>query len=489
MTRIRLVVGLAFGLLLCVPPIAAQQKEQSRDPRVSSRVEPYGPVEPRESSSAARNQEEALPVRRQTETAPPPLTGVEAVTLQRMGRTRSYVVPYLHLSQTVDTNRRGATVGDPELFSYSLFNAGLTVDRIWRNYQLTAHYSGGGLIPNHRSDAQDRNRFFHQAGFTQRITLRNWQFLFSDYFSWLPESAFGLPAGGLLNPQEIGIGHGLGEGGPVLNTSLLPNQAFFSGDSRRISNAAAGQVLRQLTRRSSITASGAFGLLNFLDGDLLDGRSANFTAGYNYLISPQDTLAVGYTHGRFWFIGSDLVVTSHNLHLGYGHQISDRMALVLSGGPDLLIRSAPGGLQTDRRLSWSVRSVLSYQFPRSRLYLSYYHFLNGGSGIFTGARTHHAELGWNHQLTRHWGWNTRLAYSRNSELATGGTDGRWFHSVLGGVSFGRPLGRYTDIFFSYDVQRQQSSFPICVGTECGRVMLRHMFGIGFRFGYRPIEIE
>ncbi len=488
MTRKLLVAGITFGLLLCVPQATAQQKEPTRDTRVSNRVEPYGPVEPRESTSAARNQEDPLPARQQTEASPPPLTGVEAVTLQRMGQTRSYFVPYLHLSQTVDTNRRGVTVGDADLFSYSLFNAGITVDRLWRNYQLTAHYSGGGLIPNRRSDAQDRNRFFHQAGFTQRITLRNWQFLFSDYFSLLPESAFGLPAGGLLNPRDIGIGHGLGEGGPILNTSLLPSQAFFSGDSRRISNAAVGQVLRQLTRRSSVTASGAFGVLHFLDGDLLDGRSANFSAGYNYLIGPQDTLAVGYTYGRFWFIGSDLVVTSHNLHLGYGHQISDRMALVVSGGPDLLIQSAPGGLRNER-LSWSVRSVLNYQFQRSTLYLSYYHFLNGGSGVFTGARTHHVELGWNRQLTRHWGWNTRLAYSRNSELAVLGTDGRRFHSVLGGMSFGRPLGRYTDIFFSYDVQRQQSSFPICVGTECGRVMLRHMFGIGFRFGYRPIEIE
>ncbi|MCL6565058.1 MAG: DUF481 domain-containing protein [Acidobacteriia bacterium] len=487
MTRKLLVAGITFGLLLCVPQATAQQKEPSRDPRVSNRVEPYGPVEQRESTSAARNQEESLPARQQTET-PPPLTGVEAVTLQRMGQTRSYFVPHLHLSQTVDTNRRGVTVGDADLFSYSLFNAGITVDRLWRNYQLTAHYSGGGLIPNRRTEAGDRNRFFHQAGFTQRITLRNWQFLLSDYFSLLPESAFGLPAGGLLNPGDIGIGHGLGEGGPILNTSLLPSQDFFSGDSRRISNAAVGQVLRQLTRRSSITASGAFGVLHFLDGDLLDGRSANFSAGYNYLISPQDTLAVGYTHGRFWFIGSDLVVTSHNLHLGYGHQISDRMALVISGGPDLLIQSAPGGLRNER-LSWSVRGVLNYLFQRSTLYLSYYHFLNGGSGVFTGARTHHVELGWNRQLTRHWGWNTRLAYSRNAELAVRGTDGRRFHSVLGGMSFGRPLGRYTDIFFSYDVQRQQSSFPICVGTECGRVMLRHMFGIGFRFGYRPIEIE
>jgi hypothetical protein len=61
--------------------------------------------------------------------------------------------------------------------------------------------------------------------------------------------------------------------------------------------------------------------------------------------------------------------------------------------------------------------------------------------------------------------------------------------VLGGFSLSRPVGRYTDIFFSYNVQRQQSNFPVCFGGSCGQVMLRHVFGVGFRFGYRPIEIE
>ncbi len=477
-------------LLLSVSGAMAQkQKEKDRDPRLGNPIEPYGALEQQESSSAVRGQGRDPVVERQQEAAPRPLTGVEDVTLERMGLTRSYFVPYFHVSQTVDTNRRGFTVGRSDLSSISLFNGGVSLERQWRNYHLSAHYSGGGTIHNNPRDDEKRYYYFHQAGLTQRIFLRRWQFLVGDYFSYLPESAFGLPSTGLFNPGELGLGQGLGEGGAILNSSLVPSQAIFTGDSRRISNAVAGQALYQLTRRSSVTFSGAFGLLHFLEGGFQDGRSTSFSAGYNYLLGPQDTIAVGYTHGRFWFTQSDLIVTSHTVHVGYGHRITGRMSLQISGGPDLLLRSALNGLVEDRRLSWSVRSTLNYQFQRSSLYLSYNHFLNGGSGVFNGARTHLVEADWDRQLTRNWGLNTRVAYSRNSELTAGGADGNVFHSVLGGFSLGRPVGRYTDIFFSYNVQRQQSNFPVCFGESCGQVMLRHIFGVGFRFGYRPIEIE
>jgi hypothetical protein len=489
MTR-KLLIFLAITLLFCVyGTTAQQQKEKSRDPRLANPIEPYGPLGEQESSSTTRDQTSDPSVQRQPEAAPRPLTGVEDVTLERMGRGRSYFVPYFHFSQTVDTNRSGLTAGQADLSSVSLFNGGISLEREWRNYHLSTHYSGGGTVYNNAQDGLRRSYYFHQAGLTQRIFLRRWQFLIGDYFSYLPESAFGLPGTGLFDPGAIGPGHGLGEGGALLNTSLVPSQSIFTGDSRRISNAAVGQGLYQLTRRSSVTFSGSFGLLHFLDGGFQDGRSTNFSTGYNYLLGPQDTIAVGYTHGRFWFTGSDLTITSHTVHVGYGHQITGRMSLQISGGPDVLLRSALNGLVKDHRLSWSVRSTLNYQFQRSSLYLSYNHFLNGGSGVFSGARTHLVQANWDRQLTRNWGLDMRVAYSRNAELTSAGAGGNVFHSVLGGFSLSRPVGRYTDIFFSYNVQRQQSNFPVCFGGSCGQVMLRHVFGVGFRFGYRPIEIE
>ncbi len=486
---------------LCVGATWAQQK----DPRVNPPVAPEPSLSPRESSSKPRQEGASTPAT-ETDSATPdtrPLSGAERFTLGEIGKRRSYVLASLDFFETADSNS-GNTGNKTNFDTASTFSGHITLQRLWSRYQLTADYTGGGSIYNDRSSL---NTTLHQFGLSQAITWRRWSLRLSDNLGYLPESAFGFGGfnSGLGSPLPNAVNLNPVSNVVNLNPTFAPSQTIFTSRAARLSNTAVGEVQYGLNPRSSITATGSYGILHFLGSDFINSNNAVFQTGYNHELTKRDTLALTYGFSRFWLGCTALlqqpctarVIHDHTVQLGYGRRVTGRLALQLSAGPEIYRASDPVS-GSGRRLTWTTSSSLHYRFPRTELELSYANLLGGGAGVLRGTRNHEVQLTVTRQLSRMWSGSLDLGFARNiglrentTQIVTAQSVQPTFNSWHTGVNVNRPLGRYTNIFFNYVLLRQtaHNNAPCIVGGICATTLLRHHFGLGFNWHLRPIRID
>lgn len=475
----KLRTGIAMlALLLGAPAIWAQQK----DPRVNPPAPPLPAAEPAESSSKTPGgpaASAAEPEKSKQDSRS--LSSAEAWTPGGSG-ARNYVLPALSIYQSGDTNP--GNQGSPELEAATTLTGELALHRLWGRNEFTGSYRGGGTL---YSSSTHLNNWFQQFDFSQKFRGRRWTLLVADRAEYAQDpSGFGsFTSGGLPG----GLGSAVGRQLVDLNSAVLPNQTILTTRAARLSNTILGEWQYQSSRRSTLTLTGSYGLLHFLDDGFIDGTSSYFGAGYDYLVTPYDTLAVSYRANLFRYRDFDQTTDSHAMYLTYGRRITGRLALQLGAGPQVTLLDRLGVSETI--LSWSVQSSLRYRFPGSELGLTYARAVTGGAGVFLGAQTHDVGLSWSQRLSRTWESSLDFGYARNEpfQSSAAGFGDRTYDTWRGGVRLGRSVGRYTRVTLNYGVERQASQSATCVGTACGLVGLRHIFGIGFNFRFRPVNID
>jgi hypothetical protein len=462
-----------LALALCVPAAWAQQ----RDPRLNPPVAPLPPLTPGESSSKAPDSVAAAPEPAPARPDTRPLSGVEQWQIES-GGGRSFLQPSFSLYQGADTNPRsdGRDSG-PE--SVTRLSGRLILQRLWDNYEIALDYVGSGQIYSTRSSL---NSSVHDFTLRQHIRGRRWSFLFSDTVNYSPDAARG----------GYGTG-GYGFAGPLgyqpgtLRPLVGPSQSILTTRSARISNVAVGQAEFMASRRTSFTFGGSYGMLRFFESGFLESNTASFHGGYNYAWTPRDTVAVSYGTSLLRYEGTDAGINSHTVHVSYGRRITGRLALQLSAGPQITTFDNFGA-ELDTVVSWSVQSSLSYRRGRTGLGLSYARSTTEGSGVMPGAQTHYVRTSLSRQLSRMWSGSVYFGYSQNERLFRASAGPRTFHSWDSGFQVGRTVGRQGRMYLRYSAQRQTVDAPGCLGT-CGAVGLRHVFGIGYSYQFRPIELE
>jgi hypothetical protein len=484
MTKLRKPVWLTIlGLVLLIPAAWAQQK----DPRNLDPQTPYPPLSSLESNKASEESSSGVPA--QSKLPAPdqrPLSGVEQLTLGLPDAGHSYLLPSFQFAQMGDTNAQ-STAGRSQLRTASTVSTHFLLRRAWGRSELTADYGGGGVFYNTHSDL---NATFHQLGFRQMITGRRWSLLLSDYASYLPQSPFGFGASGEVPAVSSGLGRGFEGSLPGLNPIFTPNQTILTARARRISNTFLGEIQYKASPRSSVTVSGAYGILHYLEAGFIDGDSAMFRTGYNRDVTAHDSIAVIYGFSMFRFKGISQGINNHVLQLAYGRRVTGRLAFQLAAGPVMsTFRNASGG--SERPLSWNMESSLRYGFRSGDLALSYLRHMTGGSGVLIGAQTDETRLTLGRQLSRTFSGLLNLVYARNGALrqTTAGLLDRSFNSWGASVQLNRSLGGNNSMFFNYGVQREGSGTAFCAGSSCGTVLLRHYFSLGFSWQFHPIRIS
>ncbi len=471
-----------LALVLCVPATWAQQT----DPRVNPPVPPQGPLSPGESSKVPKEGAPEPPLATPTPDTRP-LSGVEQFTLGQMGKERSYLLPSFEFLETADTNS-DITSGQTNLDAVTTLFGRISLQRVWSRYKLTADYSGGGYLYNTRSGL---NSAIHQFGLTQRIAWRRWSLLLGDRFSYLPEASFGFAG---FYSGLAGSGANVLNLNPVFGTNfnliLEPNQTILTARAPRISNTAVAEVDYNISPKSSITASGSYGILRFPGLEFTDSSNAVFLTGYNYNLTHRDTIALTYGLSLFQFKSTNQHIHNHSAHVAYGRRLTGRLALQLSAGPEIstFTNRVTG---SGNRVSWGMQSSLLYQFQRMTLGVYYANYLTGGAGVLTGSQSHQVHMTVTRQLSRVWSGSLDLGFARNTALQelTTGTVIPAFNSEYGGAQLSRPLGRYMSLFMTYYLQRQSSNTGPCTVSFCGTVPLRHHFGVGLNWHHRPILID
>jgi len=454
----------------------------------------------------------------------PPLSGLDQPVAEPAFGGRSYLMPGLQVSESVDSNVAGGSSTNTHMAEISRVLASMDMQKIWRRYQFGLDYVAGGdfyagpvIFKNQGRATQE-----HTLAADQRILWRTGQMTIRDSFDYLPEGTFGFSSyGGAAGFGSAlggiaGSGAGTGLGGGISGGS--PSGLFGGGQygslgfQPRIDNSAVVDIVQGLSPRSTVTVAGGYDFTNYLNKSsaqfpIINSQQTTAQAGYNHLLSRKDQIGVQYAFQEFHFprAGSGSV-NAHVWHALYGHRVTGRLNFTIAGGPQLLIVNNPpislGGLvvkiPATRSVSGNGSVMFSYTVSsRTNAQVMYQRYVTPGSGFYAGANTDAVRLTLGHLFGRHWITSTDVGYSHNSNLqSSNSTSASGVHSHsyqfwYAGTSLQRKLGPHFSAFVSY--QFNDMGIGSCPGTStstpCGLTATRHTGQIGINWHPRPIRLD
>ena len=404
-----------------------------------------------------------------------PLGGVQNLTLG--SSKHSFLLPSFGVTTQAQFRPSSSST---ESFTY--ISGRLALNKTSARSELLVDYlTGGGFS----SSSGQSTSPVQNLDASETIRGGRWQLMFGEALSYLPGSSFNFSGLGGLNNLGVGLGS-LGTA-PGFRSNLIPNQSIFTNSSDRFSSSTLAQTTYLLSYRSSISFFGTYGTLHFLEGGLQDSHFVSSGAGYNYLLSPLNSMSVSYGYGRFGISGVSTTVESHSAQISFARRITGRLSVQVGAGPDFqLFSSSLAGPRTI--VSWSLNSALSYQLGRWGMGASYDHALTGGAGVLPGAET---DIFSGH-LSRAFGsWQTSLSggYARNASLQQTSristTPQGWFV----GAQVSRGLRSFGNFFVSYNVWGQSSLAAVCPASACRSNGVTQTVSVGYNWGFRPIALE
>lgn len=462
-------------VVVCAWPTQTKAQQQPSDaPPIPAAKEPLPLM-----SGPNQNDPEGQPSGMEADQSP--ITGAQQLTLGTPELGHSYWVPGFSYHSVFQSNVN--QTNDWVSASYFLGTSSLNLQT--KRSKLGVNYSGGGSV----SDSNTLpNSSYHQLSFSERLDLARWTVLFLDQFAYLPQSAFGF--GGTSGISTPGIGGGLAAGFPGLQFNYAPGQSLFSAVGPQINNSFVTQIEYALTPRASLTTAGSYGLLSFTQSPgAIDTRDVIGSLGYDYQLTKWDTLGMLYRFTAYQYLGASQRLEDHSVNFAYGRKLTGRLALQLTGGPEVTTYRQPIAGAT-QRVTGSGGATLRYGFERGSLSVNYTHGLSGGSGIMVGSDVDRVEARFSNRLGRRWDGNIGAGFARNGALpGASGADASPIHSlfVSGGIS--RNLGRTASFSVNYIFDYQNATQPVCPAGGCGTDYTQHQIWMGFQWRTLPFVIR
>lgn len=458
---------------VCAPLLSAQEADKS--PKPAARA--YAPI----GESSGNQSEEVAPV---VLADTRPLTGAQVPTLGSPELQHSYWVPgiqYGNVAKSSSTLDR--TVSNWNSTSYVAGNVSLV--EFWRHAQLNVSYSGGSHFS---TDDAVGNGQYQQLGLMQQFDWRKWQLSFLDQFSYLPEAQFGFGAG--TNLSLPGIGGPLGIQPPGLQASYVPSQSLYSALGPRYSNAFASQISYRVSPRGYLTATGSYGILHFTEAGNIDTFDAILNGGYSYQISKFDTLGVAYRFTSYHFADQPQAIGSQTAQVFYGRKLTGRLALLLSGGPEISHFRVSIGAMRQHVSGAGTANLTLAATERTTLSAGYTHAVSGGSGVFTGSLSDQVDGSVEHEFTKAWRGGLNFGYAHNSSIESNGVSNLpTFDNWYAGANIERSLGRNAHLSVAYTAYLENSSGPVSIPGTPATSFTLHEITIEFGWHTRPFILR
>jgi len=435
---------------------------------------------------------------------PGPVGGVQQYNVGELPPERSFVISRLSLDEVYDSNvGYAATSGASQADEVTSISGGITLEAVKRNSLFSLVDSTGGLIYDQQTQP---NSVVETLNATEKVTLRRWNLLFGENFSYLPNSAFGLGGQGFLGGGTSGL-PGLGGGtglpgigvGTGFNPYVVPTQTIVSPNVSEISTATVFQAQYAANATSSVSFSGTVGFLHFLGSDLLNSRNVTARFGYDKSFTARDTISFSYMASILDYPSGISGFTSHYVQVGYRRLIKQRLHLSLSAGPVISHFSSQSGQPVAggaNPVSWSTYATLDYQVRNGSVSAQYTHGVSAGSGYLPGSTTDQLSASLTRQISRVWSVGFPVGFARNTSLeqtatTVAPTTTATFNTWYGGASLSRPLGHYSSLRFYYNVSRQTGNTIMCVpGVPCpGSIALTQIGGMTLTWSTRPVPFE
>jgi hypothetical protein len=406
-----------------------------------------------------------------------PLTGMQNATLGIPQIRHSFWVPGIQYGANIQSgnynqpNSSGWYVDNYIAGNVSLLEA-------WSRNTLSLNYSGGAYVSSNSSNETSQ---YQQLAASDTFHYNRWLIELFEDFSYLPETSFGF--GGGTNLGFPGVG-GIGITVPGAGNAYAPNESIFASVGPRYSNFGGAEMTYSLSRRSSITVSGAYGVLHFLDPGNIDTDSIVGTIGYNYALTRYDSIGVVYAYESFRYPGLPEAYGNQTASFAYGRKITGRLALRLLGGPQITTFRVAVGDQTQQTSAY-FNGSLSYGLKNGSIGVGYIHTLSGGSGVVLGSSLDRVNFTTTRKLTRIWTGHLNFAYAHNGTVNSGVTSVPTYNSYYFGGGVSRPFGRYMNMGIAYTGYYASINEPNCTGAGCNPTNFSNVITVNFQVHTRP----
>jgi len=468
----------------------------------------------------------------------PPISAIDQPGLEPHAAPESFLLPGLHFSESLDSNVSD-TLSGPTFGSVTRGLGSLTLQKLWKNYDVALDYLGGAAYYAHTGIGLEQ---LQQLDIDSRINWKRGQLAIRDSFSYLPEGTFGFGAYGGEGAYNSGLGS-LGSG--LLGAGAFGGQtSVFNGGSQvtigqvpRLTNLGLADVVENLTPKSAITIAGGYGIVHFY-GDInaqtlaggttqeninfIGSRETSGQFGYDRVLTPKDQVALSYGYQGFDFSTAGTAFHSNVIQAMYGHRISGRLDFTIGAGPQFthiegqsIVCSLPGipiqfcplfggqavaVAQGSNSISAVGRVSLRYKFPKTSVSLSFQRYNTSGNGVFAGALSDIAHVDMQRPLNRVWDLFADLGYSKNRRLqaTASAVNANVFTYGYAGIGVHRQIGRSLRAFASYQFNEGafDTSCPVPNTTPnttttapCSHISQRHVGTIGLDWTPRPIRLD
>ncbi|MFZ0284054.1 MAG: hypothetical protein WAL32_02390, partial [Terriglobales bacterium] len=190
-----------------------------------------------------------------------PISGLDQPPLGPFIPARSFLMLGAHVSEALDSNV-GNNVVSSGLVGVTRALGSIMLQKV-SSHSLTAFDYVGGVIYYPSQDPSISQ--IHQFDGEQKLMWRSGQLTFRDQLSYLPQGSFGFGVYGESGASTLGLGP-LNFEGEELGTGLggIFTLAEFGsvGQQSRIDNLSIVDLDQSLSKRSSITLAGGYGLIH-----------------------------------------------------------------------------------------------------------------------------------------------------------------------------------------------------------------------------------
>lgn len=366
-------------------------------------------------------------------------------------------------------------------------NAAYTSPNTTRPFSML--FAGGVILADQAGGGT--NSFWNIAA-SQGYVTRHWIFNISDSFSYLPQS----PTTGLSGIPGVGDvgavptqGPGAGPIGGIITTS---------GD--RIGNAVSGSVERTLTRNTSISGSGSWGVLHYLGSDAeagLDTSQVSGTVSLNRRIDARSSIGVAAVYSTYSYsgVGSGLNtpdIETRGINVFYQRVLSRTLSVNASVGPQW-VSSSNNTLVPDST-DVAVNAGIEYSYQNVHAGVSYSRGVNNGSGVLPGSLTDSFAASAGRNYGRNWVVGLTMAYSHSAGLTQflNGTSlvttNATYDTVYGGAQVTRRISPHFSAYASYTAASQSSNNLVEPVTPNVLDSTFQTFGFGITFTPRSTNL-
>jgi hypothetical protein len=346
-------------------------------------------------------------------------------------------------------------------------------------------FAGGVILGNQSGQG---TTYYTNASVSQGYVTRDWSFNISDSFSFLPQS----PTTGLSGIAGVGDLGSTPVQGPVEG----PAGGIFSNSGNRIANSLTGGVERQISRNTSISGSGGWTVLHFLDDNGgLDSTQVSGTVALNRRLDARSSVSLDAVYTTFDYSGNTADsgqpdIESRGINVSYQRVLSRAFSMSVSAGPQWI--SSSNSTLIPSKVDAAVSANLSYSRRFTSASVGYSHGVNAGSGVLAGAISDSAFVYVGHTFGRKWVASLNAGYSRSTGLTqlSNGSPlvpvNEVYDTVFGGVQVTRAISAHFSGYASYTAQNQTSNYA--GGAQNALNGTSQTFGIGITFTPRSTRL-